>query len=466
MTIQALARTLRPQSFLEVIGQDGTVGILENSFKQNRLHHAYLFTGTRGVGKTTISRLLAKSLNCEIGQAFNPCHECMACREISAGRHHDLVEIDAASHSKVEEIRQMLENVQYMPNKGRYKIYLIDEVHMLSTSSFNALLKTLEEPPAHVKFILATTEVKKLPVTILSRCLQLQLKNVPVNTIAKHLSSILKKENISYDDNALFLLAEAANGSIRDSLSLLDKAIPSCENNHLSELLVAGILSGVTLSARYELVDAILNGDFKKSYKCSCDITAYDPDYLALITSIKNTLHKIALSQTIEGLFSNDHDYKYISAMGLSFQPNHVWQLHKETLTSIVTLSSLGCDEATFNMLLIQLCQTKGTSTLDSAKEPATTAQSPTINPSPLIQHHSELTPSHWDAAKNLLAVDTPLELACQNSTLMTAVQQGIEIGMSSQYFSAINQNTYSMLSDAINKHFGMVIPLKITEVA
>ncbi|MBU5692165.1 DNA polymerase III subunit gamma/tau, partial [Vibrio cholerae] len=225
MSYLALARKWRPTRFSEVVGQSHVLTALENALAQNRLHHAYLFSGTRGVGKTTIGRLFAKGLNCETGITATPCGQCATCQEIDQGRFVDLLEIDAASRTKVEDTRELLDNVQYKPARGRFKVYLIDEVHMLSRHSFNALLKTLEEPPEYVKFLLATTDPQKLPVTILSRCLQFHLKPISVENIQQQLDKVLHAEQISSDSKALNLLAHAADGSMRDALSLTDQAI-------------------------------------------------------------------------------------------------------------------------------------------------------------------------------------------------------------------------------------------------
>src|ERR1700726_566538 len=223
MSYTALARTWRPKKFSELIGQEHVRRALVNALESGRVHHAFLFTGTRGVGKTTIARILAKCLNCETGVRAEPCGECASCREIDAGRFPDLIEVDAASRTKVDDTRDLLDNVQYAPSRGRYKVYLIDEVHMLSAHSFNALLKTLEEPPPHVKFLLATTDPQKLPVTVLSRCLQFHLKNISIEQISKQLEYILNTENFIYEKSGLDLIANAAQGSMRDALSLLDQ---------------------------------------------------------------------------------------------------------------------------------------------------------------------------------------------------------------------------------------------------
>ena len=225
MSYLALARKWRPRSFAELVGQEHVRQALGNALTQGRVHHAFLFTGTRGVGKTTIARILSKCLNCETGVTATPCGTCASCKEIDEGRFVDLIEVDAASRTKVDDTRELLENVQYAPTRGRYKVYLVDEVHMLSTHSFNALLKTLEEPPPHVKFLLATTDPQKLPVTVLSRCLQFNLKRLPVTLISEHLNKVLDAEKIPHDAAAVKLVAQAADGSMRDALSLLDQLI-------------------------------------------------------------------------------------------------------------------------------------------------------------------------------------------------------------------------------------------------
>src|SRR5512135_194111 len=244
MSYQVLARKWRPRTFGELVGQEHVVTALTNALTRGRLHHAYLLTGTRGVGKTTIARILAKSLNCQTGVTANPCGVCPACQEIDSGRFVDLIEVDAASRTKVEDTRELLENVQYAPTHGRYKVYLIDEVHMLSTHSFNALLKTLEEPPPHVKFLLATTDPQKLPVTVLSRCLQFNLRRLEQDQIAGQMQRILAAEGIAAEPGAIALLARAADGSLRDGLSLLDQAI-AFTGGKLDEAAVNAMLGTV-----------------------------------------------------------------------------------------------------------------------------------------------------------------------------------------------------------------------------
>ncbi|VEA72229.1 DNA polymerase III subunit tau [Serratia rubidaea] len=264
MSYQVLARKWRPQTFADVVGQEHVLTALANGLSLGRIHHAYLFSGTRGVGKTTIARLLAKGLNCETGITATPCGQCDNCREIEQGRFVDLIEIDAASRTKVEDTRDLLDNVQYAPARGRFKVYLIDEVHMLSRHSFNALLKTLEEPPEHVKFLLATTDPQKLPVTILSRCLQFHLKALDVEQIRLQLEMVLQAESITSDARALQLLARAADGSMRDALSLTDQAI-AMGQGQVTAATVSQMLGTLDDEQPLAILEALVTGDGEKS---------------------------------------------------------------------------------------------------------------------------------------------------------------------------------------------------------
>lgn len=298
MAYQVLARKWRPQTFSELVGQQHVVDAITNALDNDKLHHAYLFTGTRGVGKTTIARIFSKSLNCEQGQSANPCGQCATCVDISEGRYVDLLEIDAASRTKVEDTRDILDNVQYKPTRGKYKVYLIDEVHMLSKHSFNALLKTLEEPPEHVKFLLATTDPQKLPVTILSRCLQFNLKALSQEQIQAHLSYIFKNENIRFEDSALSQLAKAAQGSIRDSLSLSDQAIAQ-GNNQVSFDVVSNMLGLLNKNQILKLLKLICERDSQGAIAQLDNICSQTSDYQQALSQLAATLHQVALTQIV-----------------------------------------------------------------------------------------------------------------------------------------------------------------------
>ncbi|SFM72437.1 DNA polymerase-3 subunit gamma/tau [Halopseudomonas yangmingensis] len=298
MSYQVLARKWRPRLFREMVGQTHVLQALINALDNNRLHHAYLFTGTRGVGKTTIARILAKCLNCEAGVTSEPCGQCASCREIDEGRFVDLIEVDAASRTKVEDTRELLDNVQYLPTRGRFKVYLIDEVHMLSGHSFNALLKTLEEPPAHVKFLLATTDPQKLPVTILSRCLQFALKNMTPEKIVEHLHHVLGEEGVSHEDDALWQLARAADGSMRDALSLTDQAIAFGNGRLLTEQ-VHSMLGSIDRSRVFQLVEALAAGDGVELLQQTAALAEQGADFQGVLAELLNILQRLAIAQVL-----------------------------------------------------------------------------------------------------------------------------------------------------------------------
>ena len=304
MSYQVLARKWRPRSFNEMVGQTHVLRALINALDSQRLHHAYLFTGTRGVGKTTIARIIAKCLNCETGISSTPCGVCSICKEIDEGRFIDLIEVDAASRTKVEDTRELLDNVQYSPSRGRFKVYLIDEVHMLSTSSFNALLKTLEEPPPHVKFLLATTDPQKLPVTVLSRCLQFSLKNMPPERVVEHLTHVLTAEQIPFENDALWLLGRAADGSMRDAMSLTDQAIAFGEGKVLAAD-VRTMLGTLDHGQVYGVLHALLEGDARSLIDAVRHLAEHGPDWAGVLAEILNVLHRVAIAQALPDAVDN-----------------------------------------------------------------------------------------------------------------------------------------------------------------
>ena len=297
-TYTALARKWRPKAFTELVGQDHVRQALVNALTSGRVHHAFLFTGTRGVGKTTIARILAKCLNCEAGVSATPCGQCASCREIDAGRFVDLIEVDAASRTKVDDTREILDNVQFAPTRGRYKVYLIDEVHMLSTHSFNALLKTLEEPPPHVKFLLATTDPQKLPVTVLSRCLQFNLKRIPVAQIAAHLREVLEREGIEFEPAGVALVAQAADGSMRDALSLLDQLL-AFGGGRAGEAEARAMLGTVARDHVVQLAERLAAGDAPELLRFARSLEQWAPDYAQLLDELASLLTRVALRQVV-----------------------------------------------------------------------------------------------------------------------------------------------------------------------
>lgn len=296
MSYLVLARKWRPTSFKQMVGQEHVLQALINALDSERLHHAYLFTGTRGVGKTTVARIFAKSLNCDKGISSKACGECPSCLEIDEGRSIDLIEIDAASRTGIDDMRELLDNVQYAPTRGRFKIYLIDEVHMLSKHSFNALLKTLEEPPPHIKFLLATTDPQKLPVTVLSRCLQFNLKRMVKQQIQSHLQYLLEEEKVEFEAGALASLASAADGSMRDALSLLDQAIAYGAGSVRQETVEA-MLGSISRDYLYKLLDSLLLQDSAAMIREARNIISHNPDYQRVCAEMISLLQAIALHQ-------------------------------------------------------------------------------------------------------------------------------------------------------------------------
>ena len=294
MTYEVLARRLRPSGFSELIGQDQTVRALANALDSGRLHHAYLFTGTRGVGKTTVARILAKCLNCDNGITSDPCGSCSSCIEIKENRFIDLIEVDAASRTGVDDTRDLLENAQYMPSKGRFKVYLIDEVHMLSTASFNALLKTLEEPPDHIKFLLATTDPKKVPVTVLSRCLQFQLRNLSSVSIANYLQKVLDDEGVGYEVPAVEVIAKNAQGSARDALSLTDQAIAFGDGS-ISHANVVDMLGVVGRDEINSMLEALESGSSNRVFQFSAELAERNTSFSELLKGLIESLHEMAV---------------------------------------------------------------------------------------------------------------------------------------------------------------------------
>ncbi|OED42208.1 DNA polymerase III, subunit gamma and tau [Chromatiales bacterium (ex Bugula neritina AB1)] len=324
MAYEALARRYRPKKFDEMIGQEHVLRALTNALDHDRLHHAYLFTGTRGVGKTTVARIFAKSLNCENGISSSPCGECSACKQVDEGRFLDLIEVDAASRTGVDDTRELLDNMAYAPGSGRYKVYLIDEVHMFSKSSFNALLKTLEEPPPHVKFLLATTDPQKLPITVLSRCLQFNLKQLPDQLLRPYLGKLLDKESVEYEEGAVAHIARAADGSVRDALSLLDQAIAYGQGK-VSAAEVEAMLGRFSPSRLYDLLDALARDRGDEIFEHVDALAEYVPDYGYVLGELLGLLHQLALLQTIDKLRPGEvHDEQRLRAFAAAIAPEDV----------------------------------------------------------------------------------------------------------------------------------------------
>jgi len=355
MSYQVLARKWRPRNFAEMVGQSHVVRALSNALDNDRLHHAYLFTGTRGVGKTTLARILSKSLNCERGVSSTPCGECSVCREIDEGRFVDLLEVDAASKTGVDDTRELLENVPYAPVRGRYKVYLIDEVHMFSGHSFNALLKTLEEPPPHVKFLLATTDPQKVPVTVLSRCLQFNLKRLPVEQIEGQFRHILEAEQITFEPAALGVLARAADGSMRDGLSLLDQAI-AFGGGEVRTGEVRAMLGVVASERLPEMIAAVERGDAGAVMAGIEALSEHAPDFGGLLREVVTLLHRVAVLQQVPGAAQASWgDVERLRALAADLPPEEIQLFYQIALSGQRDLPLAPDERSGFEMVMLRM---------------------------------------------------------------------------------------------------------------
>ncbi len=403
---QVLARRWRPQNFSMIVGQPLAVQMLQNALSSQRLHHAYLFVGTRGVGKTTLARIFSKALNCAQGITSDPCGECIACQGVLEGCYPDLIEIDAASKTGVDDTRDILENVQYAPSDGRFKIYLIDEVHMFSKASFNALLKTLEEPPSHVKFLLATTDLQKLPITVLSRCLQIRLQHVDDADIVAHFAGILDQEGVSIDDkHALDLLARAAKGSIRDGLSLLDQAL-ALGNGAVQLSLVKSMLGIVADSQLYAIVQSVVERDAHAMMEALQSTFKHSTDYIALLSQLIECLHQLALMKHLgkaAQVHGRMHDIASWETLSEQIPAENIQLLYDLLNTAYAELKNCPDMQMAFEMLLLRLI----------AFQPSGKVSEATLNDSNQVAKHN--TPKQDQVAleiTNLATVNAPVELS------------------------------------------------------
>lgn len=410
MSYQVLARKWRPRCFEQMVGQTHVLRALINAFNQGRLHHAYLFTGTRGVGKTTLARIIAKCLNCESGVSATPCGECSACREIDEGRFVDLIEVDAASRTKVEDTRELLDNVQYAPTRGRYKVYLIDEVHMLSGHSFNALLKTLEEPPPHVKFLLATTDPQKLPITILSRCLQFNLKHLPQRAIAKYLQEILDQEGVPADEESLNALARSADGSMRDALSLLDQAI-AFGDGQVREKEVNEMLGTVPREHLQILVSALAERDAQAVMRSVGKLAEHTADFAEVLSELLSLLHLSALYQQVpQAVDENVLNFSLASKLASTLSPEDVQLYYQIALTGRRDMPLAPDPRSGFEMVLLRMLSFQPVTSskeLLSSPKASPSPTKPRIEPSDIDQHGSESDSHQQERGRAAVRVDS-----------------------------------------------------------
>ena len=474
MSYLALARKWRPRNFGELAGQEHVMRALVNALETGRVHHAFLFTGTRGVGKTTIARILAKSLNCETGVTSKPCGQCSACREIDEGRFVDLIEVDAASRTKVDDTRELLDNVQYAPARGRYKVYLIDEVHMLSTHSFNALLKTLEEPPPHVKFLLATTDPQKLPVTVLSRCLQFNLKRFPPGLIYTRLTEIAKAENLDFEPDALRLVARAAEGSMRDALSLLDQAI-AFGGAKLTAADTRTMLGTLDRSQVFAIVEALISRDAARVLGSVNELDERAPDYREVLAELAALLQKLALLQAAPDLQLDEaEDIDTYRRLASAISPEDTQLFYQIAIIGRRDLELAPDPRAGFEMTLLRMLAFKASDPaagrIKAESRPSGTAAASVARPAPLAPMRQDAPPvettsvdAGWPQVLERLNLQGPARQLAAHCALV--VKQGPRVQLlldpeGEHYKTAAME---SKLAQALSAYYGEPVRLELS---
>jgi DNA polymerase-3 subunit gamma/tau len=486
MSYLVLARKWRPRSFDELVGQEHVRRALVNALDSGRIHHAFLFTGTRGVGKTTIARIFAKSLNCEQGVSSKPCGECGACRDIDAGRFVDMLEVDAASRTKVDDTRELLDNVQYSPARGRYKVYLIDEVHMLSTHSFNALLKTLEEPPPHVKFLLATTDPQKLPVTVLSRCLQFHLRRLPLGLIQERLTAIAEAEKVEFEAAALRTIARGAEGSMRDALSLLDQVL-AFGGGRVREDEVRALLG--TLERRHveAIVNALAARDGAALMTCVAQLDERAPDYDQALGELAAALQRMALLQALPDLRGEDEEHDVqLAALAARFTPEDLQLFYQISIMARRDLDFAPDARGGFEMALLRMLAFRPESVgeespderADSRPAPTGTAPAASANArsaSPRAAAGSETTRApasvtaskaagagEWSAIVAGLGLQGPVTQLAAHCVLVGRQGDVVQLRLDPSGSTFRRPQLEQKLAEALSRHYGAVVRLSI----
>jgi DNA polymerase-3 subunit gamma/tau len=465
----ALARKWRPKTFDEMVGQEHVVRALTNALAQNRLHHAYLMTGTRGVGKTTLARVMAKALNCETGVGASPCGRCTACTEIDAGRFVDLIELDAASNTQVDQMRELLENALYAPTRARFKVYIIDEVHMLSRSAFNAMLKTLEEPPQHVKFILATTDPQKVPVTVLSRCLQFNLKQIPLAQIRDQLARVLEREGIAFDAPALSLLARAAHGSMRDGLSLLDQAIAH-GGGRVDEASVRTMLGTVDQEYLFSILDALADGDGPALIRLADDMQGRSLSFEAALQDLAALLHRLALAQRWpEALPADDPDRERLTALAARFAPEDLQLDYQIAVQGRADLNLAPDEYAGFTMALLRMLAFvpagSGEGRVERLRAPAAAAagaQAPSGLPTRPAPAGAAASPaiSDWRELVTRLKLGGMARMLAQHSEIASLNADRLELRVPEAHKHLLDKPYRDKLQAALEEHLGQRLKL------
>jgi DNA polymerase III subunit gamma/tau len=461
MSYQVLARKWRPRTFETLVGQEHVVKALSHALDQKRLHHAYLFSGTRGVGKTTLARILAKCLNCETGITSRPCGKCSACLEIDAGRFVDLIEVDAATNTKVDEMRQLLENAVYAPTRGRFKVYVIDEVHMLSTSAFNAMLKTLEEPPEHVKFVLATTDPQKIPVTVLSRCLQFNLKQMPAPAIAGHLRKILGEEKIPAEDAALALVAECARGSMRDALSLLDQAIAYSAGN-VSGQAVRAMLGAIDDSYLYAILEGLARRDATAVLAVVEDMRTRSVAFDAALQDLGALLHRVALAQAAPDAVDADASSRdRLLGLARTLGAEDLQLYYQIAIHGRQDLPFAPDEYAGFTMALLRMLAfapagggSGGTGTAEKRPEPAKPATGRQAGAGALV--------GDWPTFANSLNLGGVAKQLAQSSELKSFDGESLELCIPQAAKHLAEKSFQDKLRAALQEHFGRPVRLTV----
>jgi DNA polymerase-3 subunit gamma/tau len=475
MSYQVLARKWRPRDFAGLVGQEHVVRALRHALEEQRLHHAYLFTGTRGVGKTTLARILAKCLNCETGVTAQPCGKCSACVEIDAGRFVDLLEVDAATNTKVDEMRQLLDTAQYSPTRGRYKVYVIDEVHMLSTSAFNAMLKTLEEPPEHLKFILATTDPQKIPVTVLSRCLQFNLKQMPPAAIAAHLEKVLGQEGIPFEREALALIARAASGSMRDALSILDQAIAHGAGR-VSSAGVTEMLGVIDRGYLLDLLGAVAAGDAAGALKVADDMQARSLSFDGALAELARLLLSLAIAQSVPHTLDNEPEAARLGEIAARLDPESVQLYYEIALHGREELELAPDEHAGFAMTILRMLAFRpdgGARTLPAARarEPlvvsakpqaaaATRPQAPVPAKPPAAAPTEAAGP--WPELVRALPVAGAARELARNAELQRREGQSFELVVPKGKAYLAERAYVDKLKAALEQHLGTPVSLKV----